>query len=123
MPIIYREDKLMGDNVKKNGECVKHPSNDGVFMKHFFGKDETEGSLNNLEVRIIPGSCIAEHVHDNSGEFFYVINGHGEFLDESVWVPIKTGDAFKAPRGMKHAIKNNGNEDLCILSTFSPPNR
>jgi quercetin dioxygenase-like cupin family protein len=47
----------------------------------------------------------------------------GEFLDASEWKQIKKGDAFKAPQGMTHGIKNTGNELLVILATFSPPIR
>jgi mannose-6-phosphate isomerase-like protein (cupin superfamily) len=113
----------MGNNVKNNVESVKHPSSDGVFMKHFYGKEDTGGALNNLEVSIMPGFCIGEHVHNDSNEFFYVVSGQGDFLDGGDWVPIKAGDAFKASKGVKHAIRNNGDETLRILSIFSPPNR
>ncbi|MDR1954895.1 MAG: cupin domain-containing protein [Candidatus Methanoplasma sp.] len=113
----------MGNNIKKRAEFIKHPSNEGVFMKHFFGKDETDGLINNLEVNVMPGFSIAEHTHEDSGEFFFVISGRGEFLDGTDWVPIGAGDAFKAPKGMKHAIRNNGAELLRIFSTFSPPIR
>jgi len=113
----------MGNNMKRNAEFVKHPSSDGVFMKHFYGKEDTNGAFNNLEVNVMPGFSISEHVHDNSAEFFYVISGRGEFLDDKEWVPVKAGDAFKAPMGMRHAIRNNGDELLRILSIFSPPTR
>jgi quercetin dioxygenase-like cupin family protein len=113
----------MSDNLKQDARFIKHPANEGVFMKHFYGKDETGGQLNNVEVAIIPGFLIAGHIHEGAGEFFYVISGSGEFLDESVWRPIKAGDAFKAPAAMKHAVKNNGAEVLRLLATFSPPIR
>ena len=49
-------------------------------MKHFFSSQEND-RLNNLEVRIIPNYIIAPHVRENSSEFFYVVDGEGEFLD------------------------------------------
>jgi mannose-6-phosphate isomerase-like protein (cupin superfamily) len=51
------------------------------------------------------------------------VSGEGEFLDDTVWTHITKGDAFKAPMGMTHAIKNTGNETLVLFSTFSPPVR
>ncbi|MGL4393155.1 MAG: cupin domain-containing protein [Fusobacteriaceae bacterium] len=101
------------------GEFVKHPSNDGVFMKHFFSKADND-RLNNLEVIIVPGFQIAPHVHDDSTEFYYCVSGEGEFLDDKEWIKIKSGDAFKAQKGVTHALKNTGCEPLKIFSTFSP---
>ena len=111
----------MGKNIKLDAIFVKHPTQEGVFMKHFFSKDETNEHLNNLEVNIIPGFQIAPHTHDNAGEYFYVVDGEGEFLDNTEWIPIKKGDAFQAPMKMTHAIKNTGRVTLVLFSTFCPP--
>jgi len=111
----------MADNIKSDATFVKHSAQNGVYMKHFFNGKETDGKLNNLEVHIVPGFEIAPHVHVNASEFFYVVSGSGEFLDSIKWIPIKKGDAFKAPQGMLHSIKNTGSETLILFSTFSPP--
>jgi mannose-6-phosphate isomerase-like protein (cupin superfamily) len=111
----------MGNNIKLDAEFVKHPTQEGVFMKHFFSKSETNDRLNNLEVNIVPNFQIAPHTHDNASEYFYVVEGCGEFLDNTEWIPIKKGDAFQAPMGMTHAIKNTGRTTLVLFSTFSPP--
>ena len=113
----------MGKNIKTDSVFVRHPAHEGVFVKHFFSKDETNGCLNNLEVIIVPGFQIAPHIHDNAGEFFYVVEGEGEFLDNTEWLPIKKGDAFQAPIGTTHAIKNTGRATLVLFSTFSPPTK
>ncbi|MCL1879044.1 MAG: cupin domain-containing protein [Actinomycetia bacterium] len=88
-------------------------------MKHFFCKEDND-RLNNVEIHIVPGYQIAPHSHDDSSEFFYVVSGCGEFLDDGEWRPITKGDAFKAPQGVTHAIKNTGTEALVLFSTFSP---
>lgn len=113
----------LNNNVKTDAIFVKHPTQEGVFMKHFYGNDDTGGQLNNLEVNIIQGYQISPHTHVDAGEFFYVVSGSGEFLDNTEWKPIKKGDAFKAPMGMIHAIRNTGNEVLVLFSTFSPSTR
>ena len=110
-------------NFKSDAEFVKHPTQEGVYMKHFFSKSETNERLNNLEVHIVPNFQIAPHTHDNAGEFFYVVDGCGEFLNNLEWIPIKKGDAFQAPMGMTHAIKNTCKSTLVLFSTFSPPIR
>jgi mannose-6-phosphate isomerase-like protein (cupin superfamily) len=111
----------MGKNVKSDAVFVKHPNQEGVFMKHFFLKDETNERLNNLEFNIVPDFQIATHTHDNASEFFYVVDGEGEFFDNTEWTPIKKGDAFQAPMGTPHAVKNTGRVTLVLFSTFSPP--
>lgn len=112
----------MANNVKADVMFAKHPTQEGVFMKHFFCKEDND-RLNNLEVNIVPGFQIAPHIHEDASEFFYVVSGHGEFLDDTDWKSIKKGDAFKATQGMTHAIKNTGNKTLVLFSTFSPPTR
>ena len=107
-------------NMKTDAKFVKHPTQEGVFMKHLFDGADTDGRMNDLEVNIVPGYEIAPHKHDNASEFFYVISGSGEFLDDTVWNNVKKGDAFKAPQGMTHAVKNTGTETLVLLSIFSP---
>lgn len=109
-------------NIIKDAEFVKHPTQEGVFMKHFFSSKDNE-CLNNLEVMIIPGFEIAPHVHADSSEFFYVVSGEGEFYENGEWNKFKKGYAFKAPKGMEHGIKNVGTDVLVIFSTFSPATR
>ena len=112
----------MVGNMKLNAAFTKHATYEGVFIKPFFGKDDND-RLNNLEVYIVPGFQISPHIHENSTEFFYVVSGEGEFLDDTEWKAIKKGDAFKAPQGMTHGLKNTGSEALLLFSTFSPATR
>jgi mannose-6-phosphate isomerase-like protein (cupin superfamily) len=109
----------MSSNFKMDAAFIKHPTQEGVFVKHFFGKDDND-RLNNLEVLVVPDFQITPHIHEDSTEFFYVVSGVGEFLDDTEWKPIKKGDSFKAPQGMTHGIKNTGNKALVLFSTFSP---
>ena len=109
----------MANNLKVDAVYTKHPSYEGVYMKHFFRKEDND-RLNNLEIMIVPDFVIPPHVHENSSEFFYVVSGQGEFLDDKEWRAIKKGDAYVAPKGMVHATKNTGSEALVLVSTFSP---
>jgi mannose-6-phosphate isomerase-like protein (cupin superfamily) len=109
----------MSKNVMNSSESIKHPKEEGVYLKHFFCSLDND-RLNNLEVKIEPGHQISPHVHENSSEFYYVISGSGEFLIGDKWHIIKKGDALKAPISEKHGIKNTGDEPLLLFSTFSP---
>jgi len=97
------------DNIKFGASFSKHPDHEGVFVKHFFGKDSND-ALNNMEVRIVPDFQVSPHSHDNSTEYFYVVEGEVEFGDGAEWLTVQKGDAFKAPQGMVHAIRNSGRQ-------------
>ena len=101
----------------------KHPTEKGVFIKHFFSKEDTNGILNNLEVRVESGCQINPHKHENSAEFCYVVSGNGLFLVNGEWECIRAGEAIMSPINTDHGIKNNSNETLILFSTFSPPTR
>jgi hypothetical protein len=59
----------MSNNLKVDAKFVKHPTQEGVFMKYFYSKDD-DACINNLEVNIVPGFQITPHIHENSSEFF-----------------------------------------------------
>ena len=65
----------MEKNILNDATFIKHPTQEGVFMKHLFSSADND-RLNNLEVRIVPGYMIEPHVHDNSSEFYYVAEGN-----------------------------------------------
>lgn len=109
-------------NILLKSEYINHPKDKGVYLKHFFSSEDND-RLNNLEVRIDPGFEISAHIHENSTEFFYIVEGTGAFLEEGVWKPIQKGNAMKAPTGTKHGIRNTGTVPLLLLATFSPYTR
>jgi quercetin dioxygenase-like cupin family protein len=96
----------------------KHPTEKGVFIKHFFSKEDTNGILNNLEVRIEQGCQISPHRHENSSEFYYVVRGSGMFLVNGEWEYIHAGEAMVAPINIEHGVKNTSSDALILLSTF-----
>ncbi|MDR3258968.1 MAG: cupin domain-containing protein [Fusobacteriaceae bacterium] len=109
----------MKGNIIEAAKYVNHPSFNGVFTKHFFSSEDND-RLNNVEVVIMPNFEITPHIHETAIEFFYVVEGEGEFLDNTEWRKIEKGVAFKAPIGMTHGIKNTGKKPLVLFSTFSP---
>ena len=106
----------------KSNELVRHPNNEGVFLKHFFGREDND-QINNMEVHIVPSFRIAPHKHEESTEYYYVVDGTGEFGDGTEWLAVSKGDTFKAPKGMVHSIRNTGHQTLVLFSTFYPATR
>lgn len=107
------------EKIISSGEFVNHPKFQGVYLKHFFSSADND-RLNNMEVKIDPGCQISPHQHDDSTEFFYVLEGEGEFLIDGKWSPVKKGYALVAPLGEQHGFKNSKDVPLMLFSTFSP---
>jgi mannose-6-phosphate isomerase-like protein (cupin superfamily) len=112
----------MSEYIKRVEKPEPHPREKGVTLKHFFNSTDND-RLNNLELTLQPGSQVSEHIHESSTEFYYVVSGSGECLSEGEWVSVKAGDAFKAPVGEVHALRNPGSVPFVLFITFSPANR
>lgn len=97
----------------------KHPTERGVFLKHFFSSHDND-YLSSVEVRIEPGCEIRPHIHEKSTEFYYISRGRGLFLVGENYEYIREGEAAVAPDGITHGIKNDGSEVLILLATFAP---
>ncbi len=59
------------------------------------------------------------HIHRESEEVIFVLSGRGEIkIGEEVF-PMKPGDAIWLPKGIKHLIRNVGNETMRLACSFS----
>lgn len=52
-----------------------------------------------------PGLEVAEHRHDDSEEWLYVLAGNGILTSQGRTVPLSAGDTVRIPRGVPHAFK------------------
>ena len=108
----------MDHDIIRNGTYIRH--DDGVYLKHYFGSADND-QLNNLEIFILPNFAIEPHVHEDSAEFFYIVEGQGEFWHEGNWIAVEKGDTIFAPKNTEHGIRNRGKEPLIAFATISPP--
>lgn len=67
------------------------------------------------------GPLIGLHYHQSAEEIVFVYKGKGEMYIDGKWVPVKAGDLHINPRGVIHATRVVGNEDLYVYSVFTPP--
>ena len=59
------------------------------------------------------------HTHTKCEEIIFVLSGHGEIkIDEDIY-PIQPGDAVYLPQGVKHLIRNNGDERMRLACSFN----
>lgn len=66
------------------------------------------------------GTLANSHFHSTADEIVVVTGGSGEILLNGTWTPVKTGDVHVNPRGVIHATRVIGNEDLHFISIFTP---
>jgi len=71
-------------------------------------------------VRATGGFVLKPHFHKTHDETVYVIKGTGQMLINDKWVDIKPGSLHFNPVSKIHSIKHTGNEELVVISVFTP---
>jgi quercetin dioxygenase-like cupin family protein len=61
------------------------------------------------------GQSQPEHVHVDQDKFYYVVEGHGEFVVGEETRAAGVGMVVWAPAGTKHGVTNNGSTRLVLL--------
>ena len=56
-------------------------------------------------VQIEPNQTNPYHMHPNCTEYVHVLSGSCEQLVGDKWVPMKTGDTMRFPKGMPHMAR------------------
>jgi mannose-6-phosphate isomerase-like protein (cupin superfamily) len=67
------------------------------------------------------GPLIDLHYHATCDETVFVYKGQGEMYIGGQWVPVKGGDLHVNPRGVVHATRVVGDQDLEVISFFTAP--
>lgn len=97
-----------------------HPAHDRFWMR-----DVVTAALNPaLSVhrgRIEAGGEIRIHVHEGQTETFYILNGEALCTMNGVETRLTGGSCVVAPPGIRHGLKNVGEEPLELLALFTPP--
>lgn len=97
----------------------KHPTFDGVFLKHLIKGDCTEGKFSCHLVRVQAGCQLADHVHQNNWELHEVVSGKGKGFVNEKEISYIGGTAVIIPQGQNHRVAA-GEEDLYLLAKFIP---
>ena len=82
---------------------------------------ETGDNTQIVVMSIPPGGEIGEEAHDKEDQILYFVAGSGEAILEGETQAIEEGDIVLVHHGTNHNFKNNGKEDLKIITTYSPP--
>lgn len=89
------------------------------FLFRLTGND-TGDAVGALEERIPPGGGARRHIHNESDELIYVLEGEFTFLVGDALASGGPGTLAFVPRGMTHAWRNCGTEAGRILGLFLP---
>lgn len=67
-----------------------------------------------------PGGGPPPHRHEREDEWFLVLEGRAEFLQDGVWMAVPAGAAVFAPRGSVHTFRNAGDTVLRQMIHTAP---
>ncbi|MFC9842841.1 cupin domain-containing protein [Streptomyces sp. NPDC060223] len=88
----------------------------GVSADLFAGAPTTAG-----EVIINPTKGHDRHVHPESDEILYFIDGEGvQTVGDSGEFPVKAGDFVFVPKGTLHSTFNTGWRQLRLIAVYTP---
>ena len=73
--------------------------------------------LNALE----PGQAHAPHAHEGSDKAYLVIEGSGRFQLGEEEHELTAGQLLVAPSGVRHGVRNDGDERLLVFVAMAPP--
>ena len=97
----------------------KHPTFEGVELKHIITSKETGGAYSFHLVRIAPGKSILNHLHDPQLETHEVIAGRGTCLNDGYEIAYLPGVISVMPPRVCHEV-HAGEEGLFLFAKFMP---
>lgn len=88
----------------------------GVPVRVRAGKADTSGAVAVIEVEFPPGVDFPTHVHRQSDEAFYVLEGEVTAILGDTSEVVRAGSFALAPRGILHGFSNQGAEAAKVLA-------
>ena len=100
-------------------EWSKHPTFEGVELKHIITAKDTDGKFSYHLVRIAPGCSIGSHIHETQLETHEVIKGSGKCVNGGSAIPYEPGTISIMQAGVPHEV-DAGSEGLYLFAKFMP---
>jgi mannose-6-phosphate isomerase-like protein (cupin superfamily) len=72
------------------------------------------------EARLAVGGATTPHHHAVTEEIYYILAGTAAMTLGEETRPVAAGDAIAIPPGIRHTIRNTGDEELVFLCTCAP---
>lgn len=118
----FNQGQLIIPNKVINFENVpwnKHPTFDGVELKHIVTSNETNGEFSYHLVRIAPNKSILNHIHESQLETHEVILGEGTCINNQCEILYSPGVISIMPKTTPHEV-HAGNDGLLLFAKFIP---
>lgn len=100
-------------------EWSKHPTFQGVELKHIVTAKDTDGKFSYHLVRIAPDCRIGNHIHETQLETHEVIKGSGRCVNADSSIPYEAGTISIMQAGVPHEV-HAGAEGLYLFAKFMP---
>lgn len=97
----------------------KHPTFEGVELKHIVTSKDTDGQFSYHLVRIAPNKSIKNHIHENQLETHEVIAGQGVCINAGAKLSYEPGVISIMPAKVPHEV-NAGKDGLYLFAKFIP---
>lgn len=109
------EKSIMFDQI----EWSKHPTFEGVELKHIVTGNDTEGQFSYHLVRIAPGKAIKNHIHETQLETHEIIAGFGTCINDGKKLKYEAGVISIIPAKIPHEVVA-GEDGLYLFAKFMP---
>lgn len=97
---------------------IKDKAKENTFFRHVL---ETGDWAQVVLMSIPAGGEIGEEVHEATDQVLYLVEGNGKAVIDGDEQPFDEGDLILVKEGTKHNFINTGDEDLKIITIYSPP--
>jgi quercetin dioxygenase-like cupin family protein len=97
----------------------KHPTFEGVELKHIITSLQTGGQFSYHLVRIAPNKKICNHIHTELLETHEIIFGTGTCFHNGTELHYQPGSISIFPKGLPHEVIA-GSDGLCLFAKFIP---
>ncbi|MDO4302892.1 MAG: cupin domain-containing protein [Bacillota bacterium] len=97
----------------------KHPTFEGVELKHILTAKDTDGKFSYHLVRIAPGRSIGNHIHETQLETHEVIKGCGKYVNAGRTIPYEPGTISIMQAGAPHEVTADS-DGLYLFAKFMP---
>ena len=108
-----------GDVAFEQINWSKHPTFEGVELKHIVTGNDTNGQFSFHLVRIAPGKTIGNHIHETQLETHEVISGSGVCVNDGKEIEYEAGVISIMPAKIPHEVKA-GDKGLYMFAKFMP---
>jgi len=102
------------------GEWQEHARFPGIYMKSLLTSEDNSLASVNV-VQVPPGGLIGRHRHAQQHEIVWVITGEAILTLDQTDLNLKIGQIIAIPIDLEHALRNEGQSPVELLTFFTPP--